>query len=118
MLQSPLLSRLYDKPAEPGEQLVVIATRMFPHVSIKGYDNGPLGVISKLNGKPVKNLRSLGEMLRDNKDEFLRFEMAQRGESLIFRRSEMEAVTEEILSNEGIRYQCSDSLRDLFEKED
>ncbi len=114
VLQSPLLSRLYDKPGEPGEQLVVIATRMFPHPSIKGYDNRPLAVIKKLNGKPVKNLKTLAEMLRDSKDEFLRFEMADRSEALVFRRTEIEAATEEILSNEGIRYQSSDSLRDVL----
>jgi hypothetical protein len=118
VLQSPLLTRLYDKPNEPGEQIVVIATRMFPHPSIKGYDNRPLGVIGELNDKPVKNLRSLAEMLRDSEEEFLRFEMAGRGEDLVFRRSEMEDATEEILSNEGIRYQASDSLRDIFEKKD
>ena len=118
VLQSPLLSRLYDKPEEPGEQIVVIATRMFPHPSIKGYDNRPLGVIKKLNGKPVKNLKALAEMLRDSKDEFLRFEMADRSETLVFRRSEIEAATEEILSSEGIRYQASDSLRDVVERKE
>jgi len=116
-LQSPLLSRLYSKPKEEGEQIVVIATRMFPHPSIKGYDNRPLGVIEKLNDKPVKNLKSLAEMLRDSKDDYLRFDMADRSESLVFKRSEMEAATEEILSNEGIRYQASDSLKDVLEKE-
>ncbi len=110
-----MLNRLYEKPDKPGEQLVVIATRMFPHRTIKGYDNRPLGVIAKLNGKSVKNLRSLAELLRDNKDEFLRFEMADRSDALVFRRSELEAATEEILSNEGIRYQASDSLRDILE---
>jgi S1-C subfamily serine protease len=117
VLQSPMLSRLYDKPHEKGEQLVVLATRMFPHPSIKGYDNRPLGVIEKLNGKPVKNLRGLAEMLRDSKDEFLRFEMAERSEALVFKRAELEAATEEILSNEGIRYQSSDSLKDVFDKD-
>jgi hypothetical protein len=118
VLESPLLTRLYDKPAEPGEQLVVLASRMFPHATIKGYDNRPLGVISKLNGKSVKNLRSLAEMLRDCEDEFLRFEMSDRSESLVFRRSELEAATEEILSNEGIRYQASAALRDIFDDDE
>jgi hypothetical protein len=118
VLQSPLLTRLYDRPEEPGEQVVVVATRMFPHPSIKGYDNRPLGVIKKLNDKPVKNLRSLAEMLRDTQDEFLRFEMADRSESLVFKRSDMEAATEEILSNEGIRYQSSDSLKDVVESKE
>lgn len=116
-LKSPLIARLYDKPGEPGEQIVIIGTRMFPHPSIKGYDNRPLGVIGKLNGKEVKNLRALAEMIRDSKDEFLRFEMADRSESLVFNRAEMEAATEEILSNEGIRYQASDSLKDVFDKD-
>jgi S1-C subfamily serine protease len=118
MMGSPLFTRLYDKPKEPGEQLVVIATRMFPHSSIKGYENRPFGTVAKLNGKPVKNLRSLAKLLRDNKDEFLRFEMDDRSEALVFRRSEMESLTEDILSNEGIRYQASGDLRDLFEKKE
>ena len=64
-LDSPLLKRLYDAPEEPGEQLVVIATRMFPHPITKGYDNRPLGVIDEVNGVEVKNLRHLAELLRD-----------------------------------------------------
>jgi hypothetical protein len=116
ILKSPLLHRVYDKPDEPGEQIVVIATRLFPHPIIKGYENRPLGVVAELNDKPVKNLRSLAEMLRDCEDEFLRFEMADRSESLVFRRDEFEAATEEILSNEGIRYQASDDLRDVVEE--
>jgi hypothetical protein len=91
---------------------------MFPHRSTKGYDNRPFGVVARLNGKPVKNLRSLAELLRHSKDDFLRFEMADRSETLVFRRSEMEDATEEILSNEGIRYQASSALRDVFEGKD
>jgi hypothetical protein len=44
--------------------------------------------------------------------------MSERSESLVFRRSELEAATEEILANEGIRYQTSDSLKDVFEKKE
>jgi S1-C subfamily serine protease len=118
VLESPLLARLYRPPSEQGEQLVVIATRMFPHAIIKGYDNRPLGVVEKFNGTKVKNLRSLAEMLRDCDDEFVRFEMADRSESIVFNRAELEGSTEEILSNEGIRYQASTSLRDVWEDAD
>jgi S1-C subfamily serine protease len=118
VLESPLLSRLYRPPSEPGEQLVVIATRMFPHSIIKGYDNRPLGVVDKFNGEEVKNLRSLAEMLRDCDDEYAWFEMSDRSESIVFNRAELEAATEEILSNEGIRYQASASLRDVWEDEE
>lgn len=116
-LDSPLLDRLYDPPKEEGEQLVVLATRMFPHPITKGYDNRPLGVIKNLNGVPVKNLRHLAELIRDSKDEFLRFEMADRSESLVFRRKEIADATSQILEDEGIRYQASEELRDVF-KED
>jgi S1-C subfamily serine protease len=115
VLESPLLARLYRPPSEPGEQLVVIATRMFPHSIIKGYDNRPLGVVAKFNGTKVKNLRSLAEMLRDCDDKFARFETSDRSESIVFDCAELEAATEEILSNEGIRYQASTGLRDVWE---
>jgi len=116
-IDSPIMKRLYDLPAEPGEQLVLIATRMFPHPITQGYDNRPLGVISKVNGKEIKNLRHLAEVLRDNDDEFLRFEMADRNESLVFRTSEIKDSIEQILEDEGIRYQASESLREVWEDE-
>ncbi len=42
--------------------------------------------------------------------------MSDRSESLVFRRDQLKAATEEILSDEGIRYQASDSLRDIWGK--
>lgn len=114
-LDSPMLKRLYDAPEEEGEELVIVATRMFPHPIIKGYDNRPHGVIAKLNGVEVKNLQHLAELLRSCTDEFVRLEMADRNESLVFRREELVGSTEQILTDEGIRYQASESLRDLFE---
>ena len=114
-VNSPIIKRLYDPPSEPGEELVVVATRMFPHATTKGYENRPFGVIGKVNGVEVKNLRHLGEVLRDSTEEFLRFEMADRNESLAFRRSDITATTDQILTDEGIRYQSSEKLRDIWE---
>jgi hypothetical protein len=114
-LDSPMLKRFYDGPEEPGEELVIIATRMFPHPTIKGYDNRPLGVIAKLNGVEVTNLRHLAELLQNNTEEYLRFETDDRNESLVFRREELADATEQILEDEGIRYQASEDLRDILE---
>lgn len=114
-LDSPILKRLYDKPSDPDEQLVMIATRLFPHPSTKGYDVRPMTVIDTLNGVEVHSLRQLAELLKENKDEYLRFEMGDRNESLVFRRADMEAATEQILVDEGIRYQASETLRDVWE---
>jgi len=113
-LDSPLLKRLNDPPAEPGEQIVIVATRLFPHPITKGYDNRPLGVIGSVNGTAVKNLRHLAELLRDCKDEYVRLEMADRSESLVFRTKDLKDSTDQILTDEGIRYQASESLRDVW----
>jgi hypothetical protein len=114
-LDSPMLKRLYDAPAEEGEELVIVATRMFPHPITKGYDNRPLGVIDKFNGVKVDNLRHLAELFRDCTDEYVRLEMGDRNESLVFKREELKNSTEQILTEEGIRYQASESLRDVLE---
>lgn len=114
-LDSPIIKHLQDQPDEPGEQIVIVATRMFPHPMIKGYENRPFGVVEKVNGTKVKNLRHLAELLRDSEDEFIRLEMSDRSEALVFRREELAAATEDILSDEGIRYQASDSLRDVWQ---
>jgi hypothetical protein len=116
-MDSPILKRMYDLPAEPGEQLVIIASRMFPHPIAKGYDNRPLGVIAKVNGTEIKNLRQLAELLSNADGEFLRFEMGDRNESLVFRTKEMKEATDQILEDEGIRYRASDSLRDVWKNE-
>jgi S1-C subfamily serine protease len=115
-LNSPILTRLNDEPAEDGEQLVMIATRLFPHPITKGYDNRPLGVIDNLNGVEVKNLKHLAELLRDCTDEYVRLEMADRSESLVFKRDELKSSSETILTDEGIRYQASESHRDVIEE--
>jgi S1-C subfamily serine protease len=115
---SPLLKRLNDFPEEPGEQLVLIATRLFPHPITKGYDNRPLAVIDNVNGKKIKNLKQLAEVLRDNDDGYLRFETADRNESLVFRTSDIKESTEQILVDEGIRYQASEGLRKILEEDE
>jgi hypothetical protein len=93
----------------------MISTRLFPHPIAKGYDVRPMTVIDKVNGTEIHSLRQLAELLKNNQDEYLRFEMADRNESLVFRREELDAATEEILVDEGIRYQASESLRDVWD---
>lgn len=113
-LNSPLMSNLYVRPKAEGDQLVVIASRLFPHPITKGYDNESFGVVGAVNGTKVKNLRHLAELLRDNQEEFVRFEMADRSESFVFRADELKKATEDVLVDEGIRYQASPSLRDVW----
>jgi hypothetical protein len=113
--KSPLIKRQFDPPAFPGEEIVFIAAKTFPHRITKGYGQLPFGVVERVNGIEVKNLRHFAEQLQESTEEFIELSMAGKIESLVFRRSELQASTEDILSNEGIRYQSSEELRDIWE---
>lgn len=105
---SPLVTRLSDQPAFPGEGLVVISSPFFPHKLDEGYSNPQSQVVKAVNGIPVKNLNHLVEILRDAKGEFITVECATRfGETMIFPRAQMLAATDEILTDNGVRSQGS-----------
>jgi len=114
-MDSPLIGRTTDKPAFEGEELVVF--RMLPHRVTKGYGNLPFGVVDKINDVEVKSLKHLVELLRDCSDEFITYEIAGNYETVVFRTADMEATTEEVLSDEGIRYQFSKDLEAIWEAE-
>lgn len=112
-MESPLLTRLSDKPAEDGEELVVY--RLLTHRAMKGYSTPPYGVVKTLNDEPITNLNELVTRLRDNQDEFITIEPQGRHETLVFKTSDMAATTEDILNDEGIRNQYSEDLEELWE---
>ena len=110
-IASPLLLRLGDRPAFPGEELVTVCSPFFPHKLAKGYSNPVTSVVKSINGVAIKNLAHLVEVLRDNRDEFIVIESDQRGgEGLVFKRKEMLAATDEILSDNGVRAQGSPDM--------
>jgi hypothetical protein len=105
---NPLLSRMGDEPAFPGESLVVISSPFFPHKLAQGYSSPRAEVVKSINGVPVKNLNHLVQLLRDSTDEFIRVDCENRfGESMIFPRAAMLAATDEILTDNGVRAQGS-----------
>jgi len=105
---SPLLTRRGDKPAFPGEELVMIPSPFFPHKLVKGYGN-PFGrVVETMNDVRVKNLLHLVELLRDSKQEFTVLTFGgQGGESLVLPHQGCLAATEEVLTDSGVRAQGS-----------
>jgi len=105
---SPLVTRMTDQPAFPGEGLVVIASPFFPHKLDEGYSDPRFQVVKKVNGIPIKNLNHLVEILRDAKDAFVTIECDTRyGETMIFPREQMLAATDGILTDNGVRSQGS-----------
>lgn len=114
---SPLLGRLRGMKRFPGEQMVMIPNRLFPHRITRGYGNATLAVVESFDDQPVENLPHLVRLLRDASGEFVEIGLAGRYESLVFRRSEALEATEEILSDEGIRRQGSPELLKVWESE-
>ena len=112
---APMFTRLGDTQKFPGEALVVVPSPYLPHSITKGYGSSALQVVKSVNGTDVKNLAHLVELLRDNKDEFVRFEFAgSRQEIIIFKRSEIEAAADDILNDNGIRNQGSPELMKVW----
>ena len=105
---TPLVTRRYDSPAFPGEQLVVVSSPFFPHKMTQGYWS-PVGwALKSVDGVPIRNLLHLVEVLRDGKGKYVTFEFHGRGvEIFSFVRAEVAAATEEILSDNGLRAQGS-----------
>lgn len=111
-----VFSRIHDRPAFEGEELVVVASPMFSHRLTKGYSQPTMGLIESMNGIRVRSLRHLAELLRDNEAEYMEFKFAGHGlETLVFRRQELADSTEEILSENGIRKRASDDLAGIWE---
>lgn len=105
---NPLMTRAGDKPAFEGERLVIVSSPFFPHKLAQGYGSAMGAVVKTINGIPVRNLHHLVEVLRDSRDEFITMEFDMHGgETMVFRRTEMLAATEDIMNDNGVRTQGS-----------
>ncbi|WP_422928173.1 PDZ domain-containing protein [Singulisphaera sp. PoT] len=117
LIASPIVTRRGDKPAFDGEQLVVVASPMFPHRIGKGYSSPTAKVIKDINGTPIKNLQHLVEVLRDCKDKFITISFNDKSsETIVFNRQEALKATDDILTDNGVRQQGSEDLLSIWEK--
>jgi S1-C subfamily serine protease len=116
---SPLVTRRFDKPTFADEELVIVASPLFPHRITQGYDDPNRAVLSEINGVQIRNLRHLVEILRDNRAEQVSFKFASSGvlthETMVFNRAELTEATAKILEDNGIRYPYSPDLRAVWE---
>jgi S1-C subfamily serine protease len=112
---SPILTHGFDKRKNPDDQLVTVCSPLFPHKITKGYDVDYFPCVAKVNGTKIKNLKHLIETLRDCKDDFVTFEWYdQHVENIVFKRSDIEKSTDEILDDNGIRNRASPDLADVW----
>jgi S1-C subfamily serine protease len=112
---SPLVTERGAQPDAQREELVVISSPFFPHKLTQGYGGASAGVVYSVNGTRVVSLKHLVALLRDLKDEFVVLELENRGgEALVFRRAEMTAATEDILTDNGVRAQGSPDMLEVW----
>jgi S1-C subfamily serine protease len=113
---TPLVGRYGQRPAFEGERLVIVAHPTFTHPIARGYSNAFMRVVDTVNGTRIKNLAHLAEVLRDLDAEFVEFRFAaSRGvETMVFRRAEVEAATEDVLNDNGIRRPYSDDIAPVW----
>lgn len=112
---SPLPGSIGKKSPSDGEELVVVPAPFFPHKLSKGYTDPAFQVVKTVNGIHVKSLGHLVQILRDSKDEFITIEFDNRfGETMVFPREEMQAATDDILSDNGIRSQGSPDMMAIW----
>jgi S1-C subfamily serine protease len=104
---SPLLRRIDDSPEFEGEELVVV-TAFFPHKLTRGYNDPTAQVVKSIDGITVKNLAQMVEILRDGKSPFVIVDFDGRNtDTLVFRRADMLADSDEILTDNNVRSQGS-----------
>ncbi len=112
--ENPLLQRFRDSRRFPNEEIVVF--RLLTHRTTKGYDSPLFAAVSHVNDQEVKNLEDLVAKLRDLTDPYVTYQVAGRNELLVFRREEMQQVTDDVLDDEGIRNRGTADLVEIWEK--
>lgn len=112
--RSPVISRRFDRRKTADEQLVVLGARMFTNPMTEGYDNQVFAVVTHVNDVQIKNLAQLVTTIRNAKGKFIIFRLGGSYETIVFDRDAMIQATEQILEDEGIRYQMSKDLLKIW----
>ncbi|MHB8866945.1 MAG: S1C family serine protease, partial [Pirellulaceae bacterium] len=110
MRQNPLISRWFDRKKSPEEQLVLLGPRISSSPLVEGYDNQIFGVVTHVNDVEIQNLAHLVATIQKAEGKFITFKVGGGYETMVFDRQELVDSTEQILEDEGIRFQMSDDL--------
>lgn len=115
-LKNPYWTRQGDRVTAERQQLVVIqkliSNRMTRDIKV------PLpGVVKKVNGKPVTNLRQVAELINGLSEDLLVIEFEDVGSTtIVLDRSEIESKHDEIMEENGIVRSASRELRDVWDR--
>ncbi|XP_068641675.1 protease Do-like 9 [Aristolochia californica] len=100
---------LHAMAQSEDEQLVVVSQVLVADINI-GYEDIVNTQVLAFNGKPVKNLKSLANMVENCDDEFLKFELDYQ-QLVVLQMKTAKAATLDILATHCIPSAISDDLR-------
>ncbi|KAJ4826324.1 Protease Do-like 9 [Turnera subulata] len=100
---------LHSMPQSPDEQLVVVSQVLVADINI-GYEDIVNTQVLAFNGKPVKNLKSLANMVENCNDEFLKFDL-EYDQIVVLRTKTAKEATVDILTTHCIPSAMSEDLK-------
>uniref|UniRef100_A0A6N2LH17 Protease Do-like PDZ domain-containing protein n=1 Tax=Salix viminalis TaxID=40686 RepID=A0A6N2LH17_SALVM len=100
---------LHSMPKSPDEQIVVVSQVLVAVLNI-GYEELVNTQVLAFNGKPVKNLKSLANMVESCDDEFLKFDL-EYDQIVVLRMKTAKEATVDILTTHCIPSAISDDLK-------
>ncbi|KAK6148401.1 hypothetical protein DH2020_019313 [Rehmannia glutinosa] len=100
---------LHEMPQSPEEQIVVVSQVLVADINI-GYEDIVNTQVLALNGQPVKNLKSLANMVENCNDEYLKFDLEYQ-QIVVLQTKTAKAATLDILSTHCIPSAMSDDLK-------
>ncbi|KAL6583861.1 Protease Do-like 9 [Orobanche minor] len=100
---------LHEMPQTPEEQIVVVSQVLVADINI-GYEDIVNTQVLAFNGQPVKNLKSLAQMVDSCNDEYLKFDLAYQ-QIVVLQTKNAKAATLDILSTHCIPSAMSDDLK-------
>jgi hypothetical protein len=114
---NPFFTRYGDEPAFKDERIVMIAYPAFTHKISKGYNIAYTTSVAAVNGTRIRNLKHMVEVIRDATGEFIELTFnGNETDMVVFKRKEALDSTEEILSDNGIRQQCSPDIAPVWNR--
>ncbi|CAO2818242.1 unnamed protein product [Amaranthus hypochondriacus] len=100
---------LHAMPQSKDEELVVVSQVLVADINI-GYEEIVNTHVLKFNGKPVKNLKSLANMVESCEDEFMKFDL-DYDQIVVLRTKTAKAATVDVLVTHCIPSAMSDDLK-------
>ncbi|KAJ3700597.1 hypothetical protein LUZ61_004302 [Rhynchospora tenuis] len=104
-----LEKHLHAMAQSEDEQLVVVSQVLVADINI-GYEDIVNTQVISFNGKPVKNLKSLVQMVEECKEEFLKFDLEYQ-QIVVLETKSAKAATHDILTTHCIPSAMSDDLK-------